>query len=122
MLTSLFRAICDHLTPLGVPVYLADCVPDGAAFPYITANIAAPLAAHTAGAVTLTLWCAGDQANAQRLSQVDELLALLPARGIPLTTAAGVITLRQTGGARCLRESGALGIKTVWKLCCFPAQ
>ena len=51
-----------------------------------------------------------------------ELLALLPARGIPLTTAAGVITLRQTGGAQCLRESGALGVKTLWKLCCFPAQ
>lgn len=122
MLMSIFRALYDLLTDAGLPVYLADCVPDQADFPYITAEIEAPLTSRSAGAVTLTFWFTEDQANSQRLSRMDRLLKQLPARGLWLTTDSGTITLRQEGNAACLREGDVQGMKTRWKLCCFPKQ
>lgn len=122
MLTSIFRALYDHMKQLGLPVYLADTVPPTAEFPYATAKIAAPLAAHAAGSVTLTFWFLEEQGNSRRLSQADHLLCLLPARGLRLETAACILTLRQEGGALCVREGAALGVRTVWKLRCFPKE
>lgn len=120
MLTSIVRALCDHLAQTGLPVYLADCVPSSAAFPYITAEPKAPLAPHASGQLALTLWCAGDTAHTQRLAQADLLLKQLPARGLHLTTDDGVIVLRQEGGATFLRESAAQGVKTVWSVRFYP--
>lgn len=122
MLKTIFQALCDHLSPLNTPVYLEDCVPEGAALPYITADIRPPLSAHTDGLLTLTCWCQGSTANPQRLSQADLLIARLPARGCRLATAIGALILRQKGAALCIRESAAQGVKITWKLQFFPAE
>ncbi len=121
MLTSIYRALYHHLKQLGQPVYLADCVPEGAAFPYITAKIAAPLSPRAAGSLTLTCWSLDDQPRVQRLALANQLLNLLPARGLRLETDTGTIILRPEGSALCVRESAAQGMQTVWKLQCFPA-
>lgn len=121
MLTSVFRALCAHMAPLGLPLYLAECVPADATFPYITARIAVPLAPHAAGSVTLTFWSLDSQPLSRRVFRADELLSLLPARGFSLETSACTLALRQEGGATCVREGAALGVRTVWKLRCFPA-
>ena len=42
MLTDILFPIFDHLETLGVPCYLADCVPQGTALPYITAEVQPP--------------------------------------------------------------------------------
>lgn len=122
MLTSIFRALCEHMAPLGLPVYLAQCVPSDAAFPYITAKISVPLSTHATGAVTLTLYAPGDQPHSRFVSLADELLTLLPAHGFHLDTDACALALRQEGGAMCVREGAALGVRGVWKLRCFPAR
>ncbi len=122
MLTSIYHALYEHMARLGLPVYLADCVPVTTAFPYITAKIAAPLAPHASGSVTLTFWSLDAQTNSHRLFQVDQLLTMLPARGLRLETEMGALVLRQEGGTLCVRESAALGLRTVWKLHCFPKQ
>ncbi len=121
MLTSIYRALFHHLKQLGQPVYFADCVPEGTVFPYITAKIAAPLNSRANGSVTLTFWFLDDQPYKQRLAQADQLLQLLPTRGLRLETEQGAILLRPEGSALCVRESAAQGVRTVWKLQCFPA-
>ena len=121
MLKSIFGALHDHLAPLNIPVYLEDCVPEGAALPYITADIRPPLSVHNGGSLTLSCWCQGDTANAQRLSQADLLLTRLPARGCPLAMDAGSVILRQEGTAVCIRKSALQGVKMTWKLQFFPA-
>lgn len=120
VLTQVYRALCAHMAPMGLPLYLRECVPADAEFPYITARIAVPLAPHAAGSVTLTFWSLDGQPHSRRVFQADELLKLLPARGFHLDTAACTLTLRQEGGALCIREGAALGVRTVWKLRCFP--
>lgn len=120
MLTSIFRALCNHLSLLGLPAYLADCVPDGAALPYFTADIQPPLASGTKGSLTLTFWCAGDQSNVHRLNQADLLLETFPGRGLRLAAGSGAITLTQEGGAQCVTQHGAQGVITRWTLRFFP--
>lgn len=120
MLTSIFRALCDYLSLQGLPFYLADCVPDGAALPYLTADIQPPLTAISEGSLTLTIWCADDQANSNRLSQADRLLAVLPGRGLWLAADSGAIILTQEGGAQCVTQHGAQGLVTRWTLRFFP--
>ena len=121
MLSSIFSALHKRLAKAGLPVYLADCVPPSAPFPYFTAAIAAPLAVKIPGRLTLTFWSANDQANAHRLNQTDLLLEQLPARGFCLESSAGRIIARMEGSAACVRESAAPGVRTEWTLHFIPA-
>ena len=121
MLNSIYRALVSHLSRLRIPVYLADSVPQGAAFPYITATIEAPLTADHAGTLTLTVWCTGGSANSMRLSHTDALYSLLPCRGACLNADTGSILLRQSGTAACVQDASALGMQSRWTLRYIPA-
>lgn len=121
MLKSIFYALCEHLAPLNIPVFLEHCVPEGAPLPYITADIRPLLSAHANGSLSLTCWCQGSTANTQRLSQADLLLARLPARGFRLAMDTGAVILRQEGAAVCICNSALQGVKITWKLQFFPA-
>ncbi len=120
MLKELHQALVQLFTPLALPVYLADCVPEGAYFPYIIAEAAvAPLPGQE-GSLTLTLWCAGCAANTERFLLTERMLEYLPARGLRLTLAHGMAALRMTDST-CLRSGEALGIRTGWTLHCQHA-
>lgn len=121
MLTSIFETLCAHLSQLHLPVYLADCVPEGAALPYVTAEIAPPLVPGEKGRLTLTLWQQGSAANAERLSQADVLLTLLPPRGAWLSGDAGALILTGEDAARCLQSGPLLGVQARWALYFIPA-
>lgn len=120
MLKALFEALQPLLMPLGIPVFLADCIPEGVGLPYLAADIEAPAAPGLPGKVTLTLWCAGASANAERLRLGDELTALLPDRGLCLSLPEHAVTLRPTGSVTCTRVRGALALKRTFTLGCIP--
>lgn len=121
MLTELYQALITHLSPLGVSVYQADCVPQGAVFPYITLAVTAPLAEGAAGSLTLTAWHDSAQANAGRIAQADALAALLPPRGHCFALETGNVLLLPGSATSCVRDTSILGMRMVWKLRCFPA-
>lgn len=121
MLTSLFQALISQLSPLDMPVYLVDCVPDGTAFPYVAAEVQPSLTGQDSGALTLTLWSHCDAANAERLAQADSLLSLLPARGVRLSLEEGALLLRLKEPAVCVQDSAARGLRTVWQLTFIPS-
>ena len=116
MLKDFITMIITRLADTGVPVYLADCVPEGAACPYITLAAAAPLGS-ASGTMSLTVW---HTTNAGRITLAEEISALLPARGLHLEMSGGGAVLCG-GTASFLRESPLLGIRMVWKLRFFPA-
>lgn len=120
MLKALYEALLTLLMPLGIPVFLSDCIPDGAGLPYLTADIEAPAAPGLSGKLTLTLWCAGASANADRLRLGDELALLLPDRGLCLSLPEHIIPLRPTGGIPCTHSKGAIGLKRTFTLGCIP--
>ena len=120
MLTSLYKALLTQLEPLAMPVFLTDCVPQGSCFPYMTAQILAPLSAGDAGQIKLTIWCCADTPNAERLLRTDALLALLPSRGLRLTLPDGAALLRRTGTTLSVRDDIALGLQTTWQLQYYP--
>ena len=122
MLSNLYQALVSHLSGLEAPVHQADCVPRDAAFPYVTMTLDAPPAPGSPGQATLTIWCLGDGAHAQRLRLADALLALLPARGLYLSLPEGAVTLRMNPSAlaRPLQDGEALGLRLTWELQCFP--
>lgn len=121
MLTSIYQALASHLSRLRIPVCLADCVPEGTAFPYVTAKIDAPMTAGSAGSLTLTVWCKGSSAHTDRVSHTDSLYSLLPPRGAFLTTDTGALLLRQTSAAQCVQDSVALGMQSQWELHFYPS-
>ena len=121
MLTRIFRALTSHLAKFGVPLYLADCVPSGTKFPYLTLDIQPPASAQEEGLLTLTYWCTGDLANTQRLTQMDALSSLLPPRGLWLSMTGGAIVLRPLDQVKCVTEATAQGVQEKWKLLCFPS-
>lgn len=121
MLTDLHQALLRQLAPLELPVYLSDCIPDRARFPYITAMIKMPLRPGDAGSLTLQLWCRGGSANADRFRLTDELLARLPARGLRLTLPHGTATLRLQSEIACISSKDALGMEMTLDLRCYPA-
>lgn len=121
MLTDLYQALSARLSGIGAPLYLADCVPAGTAFPYLTAAMSVPLSPGEAGAITLTLWCHGDAANVERFRLSEMLAEQLPARGIRIVLTGGACTLRLKAGPTPVRSQEALGMKTVWALRCYPS-
>lgn len=122
MLTRLVRTLTNRLQVMDVPVYLADCIPEGAAFPYFTAEIVPPLTPAAAGKLILTLWCRSGSANAERFFLMDALLTRLPARGAALDTGEGRALLLQEGGVVCVHARETLGLRTTWALRFYPAK
>lgn len=120
MLTSLYQALVSHLAALEVPVYDADCIPQGQTFPYVTMHAEPGGRPDQPGQLTLTAWCCGESAHADRLLLGDRLLTLLPGQGTVVSFSGGKATLRMTGShAVPLRSGEALGIQLTWELRCF---
>lgn len=116
MLSDFIEAIISHLSGADAAVYQADCVPSGAACPYITMNTAAPLG-DSAGALTLTVW---HHSNAGRIALAEQISSLMPAQGMRLFLPSGHAVM--TGStAVFLQEASLYGIRMVWKLRFFPA-
>ncbi len=122
MLTSLYEALFAHLSRLAIPVYQADCVPEGAALPYVTARVSAPLIPGGSGSLTLTVWVHGNEANALRLARTDSLYALLPPRGAFLQAETGSMLLRLDHPALCVHKPPLLGLQSTWTLRFYPAM
>lgn len=120
MLKALYEALQTRLMPLGIPVFLSDCIPDGAGLPYLAADIESPASPGLSGKLTLTLWCAGASANADRLRLGDELSVLLPDRGLCLSLPEHIITLRPTGGIPATHSKAAIALKRTFTLGCIP--
>lgn len=116
MLTELIQALLAHLSAVDTPVYLADCVPDGAALPYITLAANVPLG-DGSGTLTLAAW---HTTNAGRIALAEDVAALLPPRGTYLPFSSGAVILHG-GTASPIREAPLPGLRIVWKLRCFPA-
>lgn len=119
MLTALFEALVQQLSPLACPVYLADCVPQDAAFPRIAADLSPAPGPGQDGLVRLTAWTGST--NAGRFALADALLTLLPPQGLCLSTAAGRALLFCDGQAECIREHDALGIRLTWRVRFYPS-
>lgn len=120
MLTDIFHALGDHLSTTGIPFYLTDCVPQGAALPYLTAEIQPPLHPRMEGSMTLTYWCTGEKSNFHRLSQANRLEALFPHRGLWLYTDAGALILTHERGMQCATQKDARAISFHFKLKLYP--
>lgn len=120
MLTDILSALFDHLQSLGVPCYLADCVPQGAVLPYFAAEIRPPLHPGADGSLTLTYWCTGEQSNRHRLNQANLIEAVLPHRGLFLSTEAGALVITHDGGMQCCTQHDARGIVFHFKLKLYP--
>lgn len=122
MLNELLEALCTHLSALDMPVFLADCIPNGVGMPYLAMELSLPVRPADPGKVTLTMWCLGGSAHAERVRLGDELLALLPARGICLRLAEHSVTLRPTGSVSTLRSGAAVGLRLTLVLGCVPLK
>lgn len=120
MLNALFEALAALLMPLDIPVFLADCVPDGVRMPYLAMEVEVPVRPAEVGKLTLTLWCAGDSANAERIRLGDELAMLLPARGVCLHQTEHAIALRPTGRITCIHGKGAIALRQTCTVGCVP--
>lgn len=120
MLTEIFTALCDHLRSLSLPLFLADCVPQGMALPYITADIRPSLRPGTAGSLILTCWCTEGKSNVQRLTLANQLEAAIPHRGLFLPCGAGSLVLTHEGGTQCITEHDVHGIVFRFKLQLIP--
>ena len=120
MLKSIHQSLTEYVAGLGLPVHPAELVPDDAAFPYITLALEAPLNAASDGHVTLTLWCLGPEAHADRLVLGDALLSLMPPRGLWLQTDYETLLLTPEKPAQPLRDKTALGLRLLWRMRRYP--
>ena len=120
MLTDIFFALFDYLATLGVPCYLADCVPQGTALPYITAEVRPPVQPGMDGALTLTYWCTGEKSSYHRLNQANRLEAAFPHRGKWLYTDAGSLIITHDAGMQCITQHDAQAIIFRFKLKLYP--
>lgn len=120
MLTAVFADLFAHLNKLELPVYLSDCVPQGAGLPYITADIQLPLQPGAEGSVTLICWCAGEGCHLQRLSYAGQLADAIPPRGLYLATDAGALIITHHGGMQYVNQQGIMGVSFRCRLKFFP--
>lgn len=118
MLTEIYQELLTRLSRSRIPAYLADCVPEGAEFPYITAKIDVPLTPGAEGSLTATLWYSGANANSKRISGMG---SLLPNRGAWLATTAGTLTLLPDSPMACVQDGSLLGMQGRWKLRFYPS-
>ena len=123
MLSGLHSALSEHLVQLDAPLFQEGCVPQGKAFPYIVMSLDAQPTPDTPGVLSLTVWCAGNAAHPRRLAMAEDLLTLIPARGIRLDTLQGCAVLfAGYTTAQCVGSGKCLGAQLTWKLHCFPAE
>ena len=83
-----------------IPAYLTGHVPEGAAFPYFTFDVAAGRAFATS-VVTATVWChasSGINVNAQRAAILDSVDRALPEADMRLDFPGGFAMLRRGSG------------------------
>lgn len=121
MMQALLKALTAHLESFHPPLYLADSVPQAQGFPYLTAQVTAPLTPHEKGGITLTLWCTGNAVNNARVLLHGALMQYFPHRGCCLDTAEGRFLL-QPETARCVREGEVYGIETALNVHFYPAE
>lgn len=122
MLNELFEGLCTLLAPLEIPIFLADCIPHGVAMPYLAMALDVPVQPTETGKATLTLWCDGASANAERIRLFEELTTRLPLRGICLRLAAYSVTLCPTGNLACDRSKTAISLRMPLALGCVPLR
>lgn len=118
---AVVQALIEYLADFGLPVHLADTVPQGLAFPYLTAAVSMPCAPGSKGCITMTLWCAGGIANTSRLMLHDTLMQYFPHRGLPLETQGGLAVIRP-GMTECVQQGAALGVRTTLDVRFFPHE
>ena len=95
-----------------IPAYLQGHVPEDAAFPYITFDVASGRAFATS-VVTATVWCraeSGINVNAQRASIMDSIDCSLENKAsssgvLEMRSSVALTTLRSTPAARPMAES-----------------
>ena len=83
-----------------IPAYLQGHVPEDAAFPYITFDVASGRAFATS-VVTATVWClaeSGVNVNAQRASILDSIDRALPEADLRIDIPGGFVVLRRGSG------------------------
>ena len=83
-----------------IPAYLQGHVPEGAAFPYITFDVASGRAFATS-VVTATVWCraeSGVNVNAQRAAILDSIDRALPEADLRIDIPGGFVVLRRGSG------------------------
>lgn len=119
MLSELFEALVAHLSPMQLPVFLADHVPDGTPLPYAALDVQPSALPGAAGTLALTLWA---HSHAQRLQLAEDLARLMPADGFVLHTPQADATLRMTGTLRCVHARSAQGLQAAWTLRLYPAR
>ncbi len=118
----LHRLLAAQFGVLDLPVYLPDCVPADARFPYLTLRIDAPQALTRAGMVSVTCWCRGSAAHENRLALADKLIRLVPTGGLPLWLEDGLAVLWPSGqGAVSWPEGeGVRGVNLPFDLTYYP--
>ena len=83
-----------------IPAYLQGHVPENAAFPYITFDVAAGRAFATS-VVTATVWCraeSGANVNAKRAEILDSIDMALPEGDLRIDIPGGFVMLRRGSG------------------------
>ena len=118
---AVIYALVEYLKDYGLEMHLADCVPQGASFPYLTAAASLPCAGDGQGHIDLTLWCAGPLANTSRLMMHGTLMQYFPHRGLTLQTDEGLAILRP-GTVTLVQEGAAIGIRTALDVRFFPQE
>lgn len=86
---ELIRALTARLSVSALPMYLADAVPESAAFPYLTAEVSAPCRMGKPGSVRLTLWATGPNVNQARMVLNTMMTQYFPGRGLVLAGETG---------------------------------
>lgn len=119
MLSELFETLVAHLSPMQLPVFLADHIPDGTPLPYAALDVQPSALPGAAGTLVLTLWACS---HAQRLQLAEDLARLMPPDGFVLHAPQADATLRMTGTLRCVRARSAQGLQAAWTLRLYPAR
>jgi len=118
---DMIQALITSVSGSGLPLYLADAVPENAAFPYMTAEVVSPCQEDVKGSIHLTLWCVGENANLKRMELHSLLMLAFPRRGTLLTTSAGRYIL-QTERSDFLQSGVAKGIRLTMGVRFYPAE
>ena len=118
-MTDLLTAVTAFLSRLGLPVYLADQVPDGAGFPYVAYRLTdAPFG--QPATLEVTGWHRGEHANALAAGFLDRVAELVPDSGAILTLPRGRVTLHPGAGFRSVvADRDALGGRAVIEVRCY---
>ncbi len=119
---DLFRVLASLFSNLGIPTYLADCVPDQSAPPYMTMDCQPPFSPRETGSLTLTLWSTGQKANNHRLTKTETVLGILPPRGKVLLTEGGKVLLKLKGSLQCIGDPPTRGLRLTYELRFIPLE